>query len=254
MDLILQEEQKRNRALLDEVHRCNEEALHMKDELSRIKSDKTTRKDEQASSNNSKISTHFSARDSHTKAKLKTSVPHAANSAQPPPQCSSEGSSNNSRTSASGSRDGANTSARFPMEQLKIMEQTLGMVRYELKRVMLERETLNEEKNILKDELVIVRNELKEALLGKDASHVGKHERGVLTKEKDKTAKTISTQEVFYQSSLPKGTCESKDADGSEKDRNHVPAGELVDIEDYRTLCAKFGHLSNVLGKNLLLG
>jgi hypothetical protein len=247
MYLILQEEQKRNRALLDEVHRCNEEALHMKDELSRIKS---TRKDEQASSNNSKISTHFSARDSKTK--LKTSVPHAANSAQPPPQCSSVGSSNNSRTSASGSRDGANTSARFPMEQLKIMEQTLGMVRYELKRVMLERETLNEEKNILEDELVIVRNELKEALLGKDASHVDKHERGVLTKEKEKTAKIISTKEVFYQSSLPKDTCESKDADGS--DRNHVPAGELVDIEDYRTLCAKFGHLSNVLGKNLSLG
>jgi len=253
LDLIVQEEQKRNRALLDEVHRCNEEALHMKDELSRIKSDKTTRKDEQASSNNSKISTHFSARDS-PKTKSKTSVPQAANSAQPPPQCSSEGSSNNSRTSASGSLDGANTSGRFPMEQLKIMEQTLGMVRYELKRVMLERETLNEEKNILKDELVIVRNELKEALLGKDASHVDKHERGVLTKEKEKTAKTISTQEVFYQSSLPKDTCESKDADGSEKDTNHVSAGELVDIEDYRTLCAKFGHLSNVLGKNLSLG
>ena len=80
IDVILQEEQKRNRALLDEVHRCNEEALHMKDELSRIKSDKTTRKDEQASSNNSKILTHFSVRDS--KSKRKTSVPHAANSAQ----------------------------------------------------------------------------------------------------------------------------------------------------------------------------
>lgn len=185
----------------------------------------------------------------------------------------SNAESSNSRNCSRSTGVGA-----VPLSQVKVMEQTLTLVRNELRKALGEKETLKQNEDALQTEIAALKEEL----------DVVKHERDLLAQEKDKLL-LQSSFDASRRSSLispvsqdiervSSGVADklSLEFQGSETKKNHAnthaslqeeeeeqrdlsPRSEPPSssqfsrrgadmIEDYRLLRAKYSRLSTVLG------
>lgn len=190
---------------------------------------------------------------------------HAANSdiVGLPRRSSSGGSSDHNSVSKFGGRGRKSV----PVEQAKMMETTLVMVRNELRRALGEKEAFKEERDALKEQTDLLKNEIdtlvreKEkislantVLISQESKHVvlGSSRRGSLDamsewweEKKDGQGRRDG---VYTTDGRKEGETIDPPSGSSAPESFRSFAVGAVDVEEYRSLCAKFKNLSDVLG------
>jgi hypothetical protein len=167
-----------------------------------------------------------------------------------PRRSSSGGSGDHNSVSKSGGR------GSVPMEQVKMMETTLVMVRNELRRALGEKEAFKEERDSLKEQTDLLKNEIDALVREKDKISLANT---VLSSQESKhvvlgSSRRGNLDSVSDSESLTQEGRKEREKIASPPSVSSAPESSLsvavsgVDVEEYRTLCAKFKNLCDVLG------
>jgi len=158
-----------------------------------------------------------------------------------------EPASDKAHKAGGGEHDHAQSSAfrSVPMSDVKVIEETLAVVRTELRRVLLEKEDLDEDLVTSKQELDVTKAERDLLLRERDANSLHNAFFGLQPSASPSRRNSSEQHDKKGKTAIP------YDRRLEERIEKPGDANNVTDAEDYRALAAKFARLNAVLGRSL---